>query len=228
MRNLILSGLAVLVCARVEARIFTDTQGRTIDAELIDATLTQAKIRRADGQIFDLKLETLSAADRAYIVAWTRQRAQQSQAAVVLRFGSSQFKQTTKRDQSLSTMSRTENAGYSVTVHNDSSVALENLRIEYRIFMRDDQHGAKKSDMTLKRLEGSERIVALPAKGMTEFKTDTLTLQRSELKADWYYIDGSKKRVADQLAGIWLKAFRADGTQVGEYVSSDSVKKEKW
>lgn len=223
---ILLSGFVAFTCAQAEPRTFTDTQGRKLNAELIDATLTHAKIRRTDGQIFDLKLETLCDADRAYVVAWSQRRA--AQAPVALRIATSQFKQTAKREQSIAALSRTEDAGYVVTVHNDSRTALENVRAEYRIYMLDDRHGAKKSEMALKNRSGSERIALLQPKAAVDFKTETLTLQRYELKADWVYVDGAKKKVADQLAGIWLKVYRADGTQIGEYASSESLKKETW
>ncbi|HEY0945931.1 MAG TPA: hypothetical protein VGD81_11720 [Opitutaceae bacterium] len=223
---ILLSGVVAFACPDAESRTFTDIQGRTLNAELLDATLTHAKIRRDDGQVFELKLETLCDADRAYIVAWTRQRA--AQAPVALRFATSQFKQTAKRDQDAATLSRTEDAGYTVTIHNESSTALENVRIEYRVFMLDDRHGAKRSQMALKSQSGSERIAQLAAKTAVDFKTVTLPLQRLELKPDWVYVDGAKRKIADQLAGIWFKVYRADGTQIGEYASTESLKKEKW
>lgn len=54
--------LAVSLCART----WTDTQGRTIEAEFVKSSATTVTIRRADGHVFDLPLASLSAADRDY------------------------------------------------------------------------------------------------------------------------------------------------------------------
>jgi hypothetical protein len=58
------AGLAV--ASPLTARIWVDTQGRAIDAEMIEASDTGVSLRRADGEIFVVPMADLSAADRAY------------------------------------------------------------------------------------------------------------------------------------------------------------------
>ncbi|MBL9155029.1 MAG: hypothetical protein JNK37_21285 [Verrucomicrobiales bacterium] len=57
-----------------EVRVFTDVQGRQIEAELIEVTADQAKIRRKAGGEFALPLERLSPADREYVAKWAEER----------------------------------------------------------------------------------------------------------------------------------------------------------
>lgn len=57
-----------------EVRVFTDVQGRQIEAELVEVSGDAAKIRRKAGGEFTLPLERLSPADRDYITQWTEKR----------------------------------------------------------------------------------------------------------------------------------------------------------
>ncbi len=63
--------LGVLLIASVSlpahARTWTDTQGRTIEAEFVKASGPTVTIRRTDGLVFDLPLTGLSPADRDYL-----------------------------------------------------------------------------------------------------------------------------------------------------------------
>lgn len=56
------------------ARTFTDNQGRSIEADLISVSENSVKVRRADGNEFDLRLEVLSEADRKFIEQWETER----------------------------------------------------------------------------------------------------------------------------------------------------------
>lgn len=52
---------------RIEYRTFTDTQGRTIQARVLDHDDHQVRIEREDGSIFTIEMSTLSEADQAYV-----------------------------------------------------------------------------------------------------------------------------------------------------------------
>ena len=66
-RRLRLASLALITCASLQARTWTDTQGRTLDAELVSATATEIKVLRTDGRTVTLGIAQLSAADRAFL-----------------------------------------------------------------------------------------------------------------------------------------------------------------
>ena len=51
------------------SREFKDTQGRTIEAELISSTATMVSIRRSDGRVFTLPLQQFSQEDQVWIRA---------------------------------------------------------------------------------------------------------------------------------------------------------------
>ncbi|WP_309386295.1 C39 family peptidase [Cerasicoccus frondis] len=54
------------------AYTFTDTQGRTLEAEIVNYQGGDSvTIKRADGQVFDLPLERLSSVDQEYVRNWS-------------------------------------------------------------------------------------------------------------------------------------------------------------
>lgn len=63
--------LALLFTASVNARTWTDTQGRSLEADYVSATPAEVTLRRADGRTFTLALTLLSLADRDFVTQQT-------------------------------------------------------------------------------------------------------------------------------------------------------------
>ncbi len=61
---------ALLASAYAEYRTFTDTQDRTLEAELIKANTTHAWLRLRGGRVVPVNRETLSEADQTFITTW--------------------------------------------------------------------------------------------------------------------------------------------------------------
>ena len=59
--------LALLLTSPANARTWTDTQGRTLEADYVSATPAEVTLRRTDGRTFTLALTLLSPADRYFI-----------------------------------------------------------------------------------------------------------------------------------------------------------------
>ncbi|MFO1439458.1 MAG: WG repeat-containing protein [Verrucomicrobiaceae bacterium] len=75
---------ATLALHAEEPHTFTATDGRTLKATIVSKTDTHVTIRRAeDGQEFQLPLERLSAADQAFLKAWTASAAAAASTAAV-------------------------------------------------------------------------------------------------------------------------------------------------
>ena len=54
----------------VEARVFTNKQGREIDAEIISVAPPEVKIKRGDVKVFTMLIDAFTEEDQAYIRAW--------------------------------------------------------------------------------------------------------------------------------------------------------------
>lgn len=59
-----------LASLQADARTFTDTQGRKLEAEVVAVQQGQVRIRRADGKEFTLPVATFIPADQAYLQQW--------------------------------------------------------------------------------------------------------------------------------------------------------------
>ncbi|MDF3057709.1 MAG: hypothetical protein K0R17_1924 [Rariglobus sp.] len=65
------AALAFVLAACAQARIWTDTQGRTLEADYVSASVSEVTLRRPDGRTFTLALTLLSPADRAFVTQKT-------------------------------------------------------------------------------------------------------------------------------------------------------------
>jgi hypothetical protein len=62
-----LAALGLLCFTALPARIWTDTQGRTLVAEFVNATPTQVNVRTTDGRTLSLPLAKLCSEDLTYV-----------------------------------------------------------------------------------------------------------------------------------------------------------------
>jgi hypothetical protein len=61
--------LALLLAVSAAGRTWTDTQGRTLEADYVSSTSTAVTLRRDDGRTFTLDLSRLSDADRSFVTS---------------------------------------------------------------------------------------------------------------------------------------------------------------
>lgn len=75
--TLFFCGLPLCAAAADALRVWTDVQGRTIEARLLsmDSVKETVRIERADGSVFELPILRFSPADRAYARSWASTQA---------------------------------------------------------------------------------------------------------------------------------------------------------
>ena len=212
--------------SQAEVRTFTNQDGQTIKAEIVSATDRLVKIRREDGAVFEVPHTTFSLDDRKYIEEWIKKQKVEA-APLRLRVNVSQTKKTVNRSQGLSSTSRVIEAGYRIQIKNESTVALEKHTIEYRIF-KFAERADRNNRPGLNKVAGKINNISIPRFSQDDYKTEVVTLVISQLKPDWYYVDGSNSRTADSLAGIWLRLMNPAGDVVHEYLSSEKLAEEGW
>jgi hypothetical protein len=132
-------------------------------------------------------------------------------------------KETKERDREGVTSTAEKSFQYSVKITNRSFRDVSGLRVEYRIFVRND---SGKGAVTQQKMSKQAFKLDLPAilkHGEFSFDTEPVSLKSSKLDGGWIYKDGSRSKVEDRVAGIWLKVFQ-DGNVVGEYMNPTSLK----
>lgn len=131
-----------------------------------------------------------------------------------------------EKSQTESTNSSTEQWGYKVSVQNNTFQPLDGLEAVYRIYKWDDSHTGAAEKLVA--TPGSVTIGSLKPGAKFSFETENVVLNKSNLKAGWQYMDKSKAKVEDGVAGIWLRVLK-DGAVVFEHVKPPTLKtKAKW
>jgi hypothetical protein len=211
--------------AAAEPRTFTDREGRSITAEIVDTTSSVVRIRRDDGRLFEIAKSTLSTADLEYVAEWERQRD----------FAFGGIEVATRRARLESDRSNTKSSArhdevwcYRITIKNGSRARLEGLTAEWRVFYIDDTAKAVRDKLPLKRLNGRTNLGVLEAGGSTEVETSTVRLQTVERKAGQGGGGSGKRKIEDSLEGVWVRVLRGSEV-VAEYSSPGSLQKtEAW
>jgi len=112
---------------------------------------------------------------------------------------------------------------YSVKILNRSFRDIAGLTAEYRIFIRND---SGKGAVTLQKMSKKAFKLEIPSilkHGEFAFDTEAVLLKSTQLDGGWVYTDGTRNRIEDRGAGIWMRVFQ-DGKVIGEYMNPTSLK----
>ena len=144
--KLVVIGMVLACTGQVFAdmQTLTDKQGRSLKANVLAVTGDQVKIKRDDGQVFNLPLASLSEADQARLKAWAAEEEKKIPAGTVnIQLSRGSFSSSKSED--TSTITIEEKWGYSVTLANRSSKQLKDLQIKYVLFVKPDAEPGKDS-----------------------------------------------------------------------------------
>jgi hypothetical protein len=206
-------------------RTFTDVEGRTIEAEVLDANTTEIKFRRDDGRVFEFPRVRLSEPDQAFIDDWIRERAF---AFGGLELSAWRVRIDAKRAQTRSTQEIREQWCYKMKLVNESRSNFDNLVVFYRVFHRKDVIREKDQDPPLEREEGRIVVGSLPAGEEIQIQTAAIELNASQLKIGWKHVGTGKRRIEDSLEGIWCRVM-IDDDIIKEFANpSDLARKQSW
>jgi len=231
LRTLPVLTIAFLSCVQAEPQTLTDKQGRSIKAEVVSVSGDQVRIKRDDGQTFDLPLSTLSEADQQKLTEWAKREAAKPLPADAITVLAARAKfnlrktetpqtiTTTYSDGTTSVTTKTlvttnEQWGYSVTVTNRTLKPIDGLRAEYRLFSEaasGNSNGV--ASLTISAIKPRESVI---------LRTSTVTLTKTNYKGE------SSKAVGSQLSGIWLRIYRGDQFVYETSVPETLRTTEKW
>jgi hypothetical protein len=121
-----------------------------------------------------------------------------------------------------------EKCVYSVRVQNRSFGDVPALDFQYVIFVERQKLGEKKDKDTIERIQGSGMIKPLTRKeGIQTVSTAEFELHQRELTGGFYYPNGGREKVEDNLVGIWVKVLH-EGKVIAEYANPSTVTKRGW
>ena len=116
-----------------------------------------------------------------------------------------------------------EQWAYEVTVENRCFRDLENMEIQYIVFMKPVVPGQKMiaGHIKLKRKSGSTPVALLKNCEKFSFVTESMRLKGSRLMKGSYK-NGANRWAKDDLKGLWMRLF-LDGKQVAEYADPSAL-----
>lgn len=216
LRALPLLLVTVAPFVQAEPQTLTDKQGRSLKADVISVSGDQVKIKRDDGQTFNLSLANLSDDDQKRLKEWAAKNLPADALAVEL--SRAKF-DTSKKDVDVTLTNgdlvkngRTiteEKWGYSITVSNRTAQPIEKLRAEYVLFATVDDIQVKEKQ-GLKRKRYKSAIDTVPELGKTTFRTETISAIKSKYNGNIVAAKSGDSSSRETLHGIWLRIYHGD------------------
>jgi len=213
--------------AFAQYREFTDKSGRTMRAKPVNVVGAQVRIEREDGHEFTVPVMVFSEEDQKYLQKW------------MLTFLAEHDRLLSVNAKGDGTKKMSRDSGsieydywkgfYKITIENESDIALDGLKVDYRYFIFDDAVAAdRRSDGDTKKIAGTAPIPMLGARAKIELETVRTDMTASKLAPGWYYTNGGDDSSKDKLDGIWIKIYR-DDLLLEEYSDPTNLReKQKW
>jgi hypothetical protein len=117
---------------------------------------------------------------------------------------------------------------YNIKVQNRAFTDVPPLDVQYVVFLERQKIGEKKDKDTIERVVGTAKTEVLNRKTMSQtVTTSELELWKRVLVGNFYYANGGRRKVEDNVAGIWVKVLH-EGQVVAEYANPSTVTKRGW
>lgn len=217
----------------LHARTLTSQDGRAIEVDILAYEGDSIRIKRKDsGQTFTVPIDSFSADDQRVLRAEAKIEAAKPKpvpaGSVQIELSRGMFS-SEKRD-SVGLTYTYEQWGFNVAIVNRSGPPLENLRIEYILFLEPNPaHVAPEDRGKLKRASGRETLEPLALGARTQFRTKTVEAVKVALKPGWVWSDEDRKRTTrDKLYGTWVRLYRGDELIAETATPVGLLSREKW
>ncbi|NBB78638.1 MAG: hypothetical protein GVY36_04235 [Verrucomicrobia bacterium] len=198
-------------------RLFTDPQGREMQAKLTVVSGDDVFIERQDGLATKVDISIFSKEDQAYIRDWEKKAAWKKDIELVFR---SHVTERSGWDGS-SILRKTWKEGYEVTIKNNTAFEMEDVRIKYMVLKFEDAIAAqKRSEGEIKKLKGSAEVGKIPAWSDGATETSQFPMQQTKLAPRTRWASGGKETSKDKMEGIWVRVF------VGDFMATEITKPE--
>ena len=190
--------------ARAESREFTDKQGRKLQGEIIAVSGDQVQIKRsADAKLFALPIKQFVEEDQKAVALFAATNVKHN---FEVKYAKTKLGKSKSKSDDVTL--EAERWAYKIALRNLSAVDADDVRLDYWLFRRIDDgkiKSAPRVDST-----GSLTIASIKKAATYEFTTEPVTLEKTQLDAGYYYLDGTKSKSADSMGGLALRIFRGD------------------
>lgn len=203
--------------SKAEMREFKDPQGRKVMAELVSHDgLGMLTLKLQNGTPFQKTANQFSVEDQAFIAEWLKR----TPATVAYRFDIKAVadKMAGNRKNLGYKTVKNELWAYKVEIRNIARNPVQNLKVEYRVFVKDEAEGSfASSDIRGDGFHAGEAAVAGPLRynGVGTFTTKEVPID----VVDYRYSTNREDRHADALRGLMMRIKDDQGKVVYEWIS---------
>ncbi|MGE9292844.1 MAG: hypothetical protein ACQKBW_04465 [Puniceicoccales bacterium] len=212
---------------QAELHEFTDTQGRTMKAELINVIGNKVRLKREDGAAFTVSPAIFSQEDQDYIHMWMIHTLNERGSLLHVEARSSQT--NSKKHDDGSAKWKTWDGYYKMKIENDSDISLRDVRIEYNFWtFHMDLAAQSRRDGDTEITSGSLTIPMLKSRNDFECDSAKVSMRSFDLRSGWSWLGGGKDESEDKLEGIWIRVYY-QGELIEDWSNPSSLKeKYKW
>ena len=208
-----------------ELREFRNSEGKSLQGELLAVEGTSVTIKTSDGRTLKAAANVFSPEDQSYFQSWAAKN--KPKPVYLFKAGFAPKRSSIERTEEGATKVTYEKWAYQVTVESLASTPIEKVEVRYRIFkttapvVGSQVNAGPRLGRAGKYsfLEGKHAIPLMTLRKSITFSTSDISVNKSDLKGGWYYTNGSEEKRTEDLEGIWIKIFH-DGKEVFEMVSN--------
>jgi len=203
--------LLVLCCSRAWTadgfHIFTDTQGRAINARILtcDAQKQVMLVQMENGRQGRISLDMLSDTDKEYVRMWLVGRDFQDDRIFRVSAKRKAEDNEKKSNKNGVVTRKVENYGYELLLENRSDLAFENVEMQYCIYYEQEVGGDGGNECRQGVFCGKEDLGNLLPGSKQEVKTKPVMIYKSELASGYYYTSGTDSSQDGEVHGIWVR-----------------------
>ncbi len=216
--------------AETKYHIFTDDQGRSIEAKIVryDEVQNKVTVQPKGRAAMTVPVSAFSEADQAYIVEWGLSHAFLDERKLCVDIKRIKKSDGTRGQGGYSMEYKYYNHYFTIGLENKSTVDLDNVTIEYVIFYQQEKHINGNRDKVNQ--EGTlykKSTFSLPSKSDKEIETDQICLKRYResgfVNSVWPDLDG-------EMDGIILKLSMTtkDGETITRQITYPDNLKKAW
>lgn len=201
---------------RAEFRDFKDGMGRKVVAELLSHDgAGKLSLKMENGTLFQKAASEFSADDQPYIAEWMKR----TPAAITYRFDIKALPvkiSGNRKDLGYKTV-KNELWTYKVEVRNTARNPVQNLKVEYRVFVQNEADGSFASDNNTGGFHAGEAAIDGPLRFNEAGSFTTVEVKIDVV--DYRSYSSNRDRHVDALRGVMLRLKDDKGKVVQEWVS---------
>lgn len=211
-KNLLIA-LWLVATTAAYGRTFTSTDGRTLEAELVRADVSNAVVKLQDGRETSVALSRLSQPDQDYVSDWIKSHPMEVHYSFAVEWSRDKLKSNHKK---VGHINVTENQYiFHFKVTNRASVPLDKVDVHMQVYYKTQD---QKYDVG-QHADSKRTIPEIKAGQTVNIDSDPLTLDVTDLQGGWHYRDGSNSHNQDNVKGVAVTVYH-NGKQVFEYVTN--------